>query len=80
VVRDGDENFPAPHLTLKTDDTLEDDAEWIEASQAITPERFNRGCSRIPPGFPLKACGNDELVSSRLLSSVKHRALAAVDE
>jgi hypothetical protein len=28
----------------------------------LHPERFNRGCSRIPPGFPLKACGNDESV------------------
>jgi hypothetical protein len=28
----------------------------------VTPECFNRGSSpNIPPGFPLKACGNDGL-------------------
>ena len=28
----------------------------------VTPECFNRGLVRIPPGFPLEACGNDRLV------------------
>jgi hypothetical protein len=30
--------------------------------KTVTPERFNRGAVRIPPGFPLKTCGNDGLV------------------
>jgi hypothetical protein len=30
--------------------------------RVVTPECFNRGSSpNIPPGFPLKACGNDGL-------------------
>ncbi len=30
--------------------------------KTVTPECFNRGSSPIPPGFPLKACGNDGFV------------------
>jgi hypothetical protein len=40
------------------------------AFKVVTPECFYRGSSpNIPPGFPLKACGNDGLRKVQILRS-----------
>ena len=46
--------------------------------ESVTPECFNRGPSpNIPPGFPLKACGNDGLW--QCYQSPLHSKLRGID-
>jgi hypothetical protein len=48
--------------------------------KSVTPECFYRGSSSDPPGFPLKACGNDGLRKGNWLNAARCRVLLLLRE